>query len=212
MAQGKAIIYVAVAGELSGLIAVQDILRPDAQVTVERLRRMGLRVMLITGDQPSAATAVAQALHLSSADVLANVRPEDKVKAIAALQSQGQRVAMVGDGINDAPALAQADVSISLQGATDVAIEAAEIILMRERLVDVVESIRLSQAIFNKIRQNLFWAFVYNVLGIPIAAGIFLPSLGIALSPATAGAFMAFSSVSVVVNSLVLRHTFSSDT
>jgi P-type Cu2+ transporter len=204
-AAGKTVVYVAVDGELAGLIGVQDTLRPDAKATVERLRQMGLRVMLLTGDQRAVAEAIATSLGLASEEVLAEVRPDGKAAAIAQIQSEGQFVAMVGDGINDAPALAQADVGISLNSATDVAIEAAEIVLMRDRLTDVVESIQLSRATFNKIRQNLFWAFAYNTLGIPIAAGALLPSLGIILSPATAGAFMAFSSVSVVTNSLLLR-------
>jgi Cu2+-exporting ATPase len=168
---------------------------------------MGLRVMLLTGDQQTAAQAAAKQLGLSEQAVLANVRPDEKAKTIAQLQQQGT-VGMVGDGINDAPALAQADVGIALYSGTDVAMESAGIVLMRDRLSDVVESIRLSRATFNKIQQNLFWAFIYNLLGIPIAAGLLLPSLGIALSPATAGAFMAFSSVSVVTNSLLLRSRF----
>ncbi|NJN58101.1 MAG: copper-translocating P-type ATPase [Leptolyngbyaceae cyanobacterium SL_5_9] len=207
MAAGKTVVYVAVAGKLAGLIGVQDTLRPDAKATVDRLRQMGLRVVLLTGDQRAAAEAIATPLGLTAEDVLAEVQPDGKAAAIAQIQAQGQFVAMVGDGINDAPALAQADVGISLNSATDVAIEAAEIVLMRDRLTDVVESIQLSRATFNKIRQNLFWAFAYNTLGIPIAAGVLLPSLGIILSPATAGALMAFSSVSVVTNSLLLRRT-----
>jgi Cu2+-exporting ATPase len=170
---------------------------------------MGLRVMLMTGDQPTSAQAIAQLLGLSSQDVLANVRPDAKAQVIAQLQQDGQSVAMIGDGINDAPALAQANVSISMHSSTEVAMETAEIILMRDRLTDIVESIRLSRATFNKIRQNLFWAFAYNVLGVPVAAGLLLPTQGIILSPATAGAFMAFSSVSVVTNSLLLRYAFS---
>jgi Cu2+-exporting ATPase len=207
-ADGKTVVYVAVAGKLVGLIAVQDTVRPDAQSTIDHLRKMGLRVMMMTGDHAAAANAIASSLGLPTQDVLANVRPSQKGAMIAALQQQGQQVAMVGDGINDAPALAQATVGIALHSATDVAIETAGIVLMRDRLHDVVEAIHLSQATFNKIRQNLFWAFTYNLLGIPIAAGFLLPTLGIVLSPATAGAFMAFSSVSVVTNSLLLRRTF----
>jgi len=205
---GKTVVYVGIAGKIAGLIAVQDNLRPDAKQTVERLRCMGLEVILMTGDNAFAAEAIAQSLKLAPQNVLSNVPPDEKGKAIAQLQQQGQYVAMVGDGINDAPALAQADVGIALHSGTDVAIETAGIVLMRDRLNDVVESIHLSRATFNKIRQNLFWAFAYNLLGIPIAAGLLLPGFGIVLSPATAGAFMAFSSVSVVTNSLLLRYTF----
>ncbi|HEY9627945.1 MAG TPA: heavy metal translocating P-type ATPase [Coleofasciculaceae cyanobacterium] len=208
-AAGKTLVYIGISGQLAGVIAVQDKLRPEAQKTLHDLRQMGLRVMLLTGDRPEAAAAIAQSLGLSPQDIRANIRPEGKSRAIAELQAAGQSVAMVGDGINDAPALAQADVGISLHSGTDVAIEAADIVLMRDRLSAVVEAIHLSQATFSKIRQNLFWAFAYNILGIPAAAGLLLPTLGIALSPATAGAFMAFSSVSVVTNSLLLRRTFA---
>jgi P-type Cu2+ transporter len=164
-----------------------------------------LRVMMLTGDQPAVATAIAHSLNIAPEDVFAEVRPEAKAAAIAQLQQQGHCVAMIGDGVNDAPALAQADVSISLHSSTAVAIETAEIVLMRDRLRDVVAAIQLSRATFNTIRQNLFWAFVYNVVGIPIAAGVLLPTLGIILSPAVAGGIMAMSSVSVVTNSLFLR-------
>ena len=205
---GKTVIYVGVEGQLAGLIAVQDILRVDAQQTVTELRSMGLRVMLLTGDQQAAAEAIAFPLGFAAADILANVQPAGKAAAFAQLQAAGQQVAMIGDGINDAPALAQAEVGIALHSGTDVATETAGIVLMRDRLSDVVESIRLSRATFNKVRQNLFWAFAYNVCGIPIAAGVLLPAFGISLSPATAGALMAFSSVSVVTNSLLLRRQF----
>jgi Cu2+-exporting ATPase len=205
---GKTVVYVAAQGVLIGVIAVSDVLRPDASETVKRLKDMGLRVMLLTGDQPAAAAVVAQQLSIEPDHVIAGVRPDGKAEAIAQLQAQGRRVAMVGDGINDSPALAQADVGISLQGGTDVAVETAGIILMRGRLMDVVESIELSRATFNKIRQNLFWAFSYNTVGIPAAAGMLLPAFGIILNPAAAGALMACSSVSVVTNSLLLRRAF----
>ena len=205
---GKTEVYVARSGRLMGMIAVSDPLKPDAKQTVRQLQEMGLRVMVLTGDQQAVADAIAKQLDLDSKDMMAEVRPDGKVKAMIDLQNQGQQVAMVGDGINDAPALAQANVGISLHTGTDVAVETADIVLMRDSLMDVVESIGLSRATFNKIRQNLFWAFGYNTLGLPIAAGLLLPNFGIILSPAAAGAFMAFSSVSVVTNSLLLRRQF----
>ncbi|NEQ20545.1 MAG: copper-translocating P-type ATPase [Microcoleus sp. SIO2G3] len=205
---GKTVVYVAVDGIVLGVLAVADVIRSDAKETVERLKALGLKVMMLTGDQSNPARAIAQQLSIVPEDVIAGVRPDGKAQAIAQLQAEGHHVAMVGDGINDAPALAQADVGISLHASTDVAMETAGIILMRNRLLDVVESIALSSATFNKIRQNLFWAFAYNTLGIPAACGVLLPSFGFILSPAAAGALMAFSSVSVVTNSLLLRRTF----
>lgn len=214
---GKTVVYVALSTALIGLIAVTDALRGDAKETIHSLQTMGLRVMLLTGDRAETAQAVAQEVGIAPEDVLSQVRPEQKAEVVRRLQQvedatpqnrSSNLVAMVGDGINDAPALAQADVGIALQSGTDVAIETAGIILMRDRLTDVVESIRLSRATFRKIRQNLFWAFAYNLLGIPIAAGLLLPNFGILLSPAAAGALMAFSSVSVVTNSLLLRRGF----
>ncbi len=227
-AEGKTAVYVAAGSKLAGLIGVTDTLRPDAKAAVNSLQQMGLRVMILTGDRPEAASAIAQQLDLSPDDILAGVRPDGKAAAIQSLQEQKQGnrgtgvqrkfphlkskiqtpksvVAMVGDGINDAPALSQADVGIALQAGTDVAMETAQIVLMRDQLIDVVEAIQLSRATFNKIRQNLFWAFAYNTLGIPIAAGLLLPISGFVLSPAAAGGLMAFSSVSVVTNSLLLR-------
>lgn len=203
----KTVVYVAIADQCVGLIAVSDPLRPDAKTTVAQLQGLGLRVLLLTGDCEEVATAIAQAVGIASTDVQAKMRPDEKAAAIAQLQTAGHRVAMVGDGINDAPALAQADIGISLYSGTDVAVETAEIVLMRDRLEDVVRSIRLSRATFRKICQNLFWAFAYNVLGIPLAAGALLVVTGFVLSPAAAGAMMAFSSVSVVTNSLLLRRT-----
>ncbi|MGB7440644.1 MAG: heavy metal translocating P-type ATPase [Coleofasciculaceae cyanobacterium] len=203
---GKTVVYLAADGVLLGVLGLGDVLRPDAKEAVKNLKYMGFRVMLLTGDQPNAAAAIAGELSIATEDVIAGVRPDGKARAIEQLQEEGSKVAMVGDGINDGPALAQANVGIALQGGTDVAVETAEIILVRDRLLDVVESIKLSRATFKKIRQNLFWAFSYNTLGIPAAAGVLLPSLGIALDPAAAGALMALSSVSVVTNSLLLRH------
>lgn len=206
---GKTVVFVGKGGELIGCIAVRDRLREEAQSTLDACRNLGLRVMMVTGDRPEVAQAIGQSLGLHPTDILAGVSPAGKAEAIAHLQSQGQCVAMVGDGINDAPALAQADIGISLNAATDVAVETAGIVLMRDSLLDVVSSIQLSRATFRKIRQNLFWAFAYNILGIPVAAGLLLPLWGILLNPSTAGAFMAFSSVSVVTNSLLLRRTHS---
>ncbi|WYL98337.1 MAG: heavy metal translocating P-type ATPase [Gloeotrichia echinulata CP02] len=210
---GKTVVYVAIRGTLAGLIAVSDSLRSDAQATVDKLRQMGLRVILLSGDRQEAATAIGKQLGLDSADIMAGVPPSKKAAAIQSLQTgemgkipnQKSVVAMVGDGINDAPALSQADVGIALYSGTDVAMETAAIVLMRDSLSDVVQSIYLSRATFNKIRQNLFWAFAYNTIGIPLAAGVLLPSLGFVLSPSGAAALMAFSSVSVVSNSVLLR-------
>ncbi|KAB8331929.1 copper-translocating P-type ATPase [Scytonema tolypothrichoides VB-61278] len=209
---GKTIVFVAVGDKVAGLIAVQDTLRPDAKATIEKLRQMGLRVMLLSGDTQDAASATAKQLGLNTGYIMAGVPPVKKAAAIEELQARGTKgstrpsvVAMVGDGINDAPALSQADVGIALHSGTDIAMETAEIVLMRDKLSDVVASIQLSRATLSKIRQNLFWAFAYNTLGIPLAAGVLLPSFGFVLNPSGAAALMAFSSVSVVTNSLLLR-------
>ena len=188
-----------------GMIAVQDQLRPDAQQTVKMLKDMGMGIMMLTGDHPMSAKAIAHQLALSEHEYMANIKPKGKAAQIKTLRDQDHTVAMVGDGINDAPALAEADVGISLHSGTEVAIETAEIVLMREELQGVVRSIAMGQAVFKKIRQNLSWALVYNLVGIPVAAGVLLPSTGILLPPSAAGALMAFSSVSVVVNSLLLK-------
>jgi Cu2+-exporting ATPase len=208
LAAGKTVVGVAVEGSLVGLLAAQDPLRPDAQATLQQLRKMGLQVVLLTGDRAEVAHQVAEALQVPGLRVIAQVHPADKAQVIRDLQTQGQRVAMVGDGINDAPALAQADVGIALHSATDAALETADIILMRNHLWDVVQAIRLSRATFRKIQQNLLWAFGYNLVGIPVAAGVLLPPFGIGLSPAIAGGLMVLSSLSVILNSLLLRRTF----
>jgi Cu2+-exporting ATPase len=160
---------------------------------------------MLTGDRPETAQVIAQMLNISPDRVIAQVKPDGKAQAIAQLQSQGYKVAMVGDGVNDAPALAQAEVGIALQSGTDVAMETADIVLMRNDITDVLAAIKLSRATFGKIRQNLFWAFAYNTLSIPIAAGVLYPSFGISMNPAIAGLAMALSSISVVISSLSLR-------
>ncbi|CDN17306.1 Lead, cadmium, zinc and mercury transporting ATPase; Copper-translocating P-type ATPase [Richelia intracellularis] len=201
---GKTVVGIARAGEFVGIIAVSDPLRTDAQNTIENLRNMGLRVVLLSGDRQEVANAIGKQIGLDGEDIIAGVPPAEKAITIEKLQ-KSYTVAMVGDGINDAPALSQADIGIALKSGTDVAMETAEIILMGDRLTDVIASIQLSRATFNKIQLNLFWAFAYNILGIPLAAGILLPSMGFALSPVSAAGLMAFSSVSVVTNSLLLR-------
>jgi len=215
---GKTAIFVAADGRAIATLAVADELRPEATATVRKLKKLGLRVVMLTGDRQAAATAIATQLGLAAEDTIADVRPAEKSEAIARLQqavnskngSGKSNVAMVGDGINDAPALAQANVGISLHGGTDVAIETAQIVLMRSDLNDIVAAIRLSRATFNKIRQNLVWAFGYNAIGIPVAAGALIPSFGLMLNPAFAAVAMALSSISVVTNSLLLRATFRS--
>jgi P-type Cu2+ transporter len=188
-----------------GTIAIQDTLKPEAASVVKALQEMGLQVWMLTGDRQETARAIAAQLNLSQDRVIADVKPDGKAAAIRKLQAQGMRVAMVGDGVNDAPALACAEVGIALSSGTDVAIETADIVLMRQGITDVVAAIKLSRATFAKIRQNLFWAFAYNTLSIPIAAGILYPQFGILMNPMMAGLAMAFSSVSVVLSSLSLR-------
>ncbi|HEY9771930.1 MAG TPA: heavy metal translocating P-type ATPase [Coleofasciculaceae cyanobacterium] len=200
---GKTIIYLAVSGSLQGLIAIEDSLRPDAVQTVKQLQALGLNTVLLTGDRPEVAQAIAKKLNIT--EVFSQVKPDEKAQVIQSLQQQARTVAMIGDGINDAPALAQADVGISFQGGTDVAIATADIVLMQNQLQDVIKSIELSQATVHKIKQNLLWALAYNVFAIPIAAGILLPEFGLVLSPVWAAVAMASSSLIVVTNSLQLN-------
>ncbi len=204
--EGKTVVFVAMAGILMGLIAVTDGLREDAIETVKQMQDMGLQVVLLTGDRQLVADAIASTVGIT--EVYAEVLPQDKAQIIRSIQ-QGKtprKVAMIGDGINDAPALAQADIGIALNAGTDIAIDVADVILMRDRLLDTIYLIKLSQATLTKIRQNLAWAAIYNLIGIPAAAGLlYWNGWGAMLSPSAAGAMMALSSVSVVTNSLLLR-------
>ncbi len=202
-AEGKTVVYLAFAGRPLGLIAAADTLKPEAAPAVAALKALGLRVAMLTGDHRLTAEAIARQAGVER--VLAEVQPEDKVREIRALQAEGRRVAMVGDGINDAPALAQADVGIAMGSGTDVAIEAADVTLMRGDLRGVVAAVELSRRTIRVIKQNLVWAFGYNAVLIPVAAGVLYPLWGVLLSPILAGAAMAFSSVSVVTNSLRLK-------
>jgi Cu+-exporting ATPase len=199
---GKTAMILASDTSLLGIVAVADTLKETSQEAVEKLTKMGLEVYMITGDNKRTAHALARQAGIEH--VLAEVLPEDKAQEVKRLQEQGKKVAMVGDGINDSPALAQADLGIAMGSGTDIAMETGGIVLVKNDLRDVVTAIKLSRATVGKIKQNMFFALFYNVLGIPIAARVLAP-WGILLRPELAGLAMAFSSVSVVSNSLLLK-------
>lgn len=201
--EGKTVILIAINSTLAGIIAIQDTIQENSASAIKTLEQMGKEVYLITGDNEQTAKAIAKQAGIKN--VFAQVLPQDKAAKVKELQAQGKIVAMVGDGINDAPALAQADVGIAIGSGTDIAIESADVVLIKQNLEDVVTAIKLSSYTMKKIKQNLFWAFAYNIAGIPIAAGILYPFTGTLLNPAIAGAAMAFSSVSVVSNSLLMK-------
>lgn len=201
--QGKTVLLVAIDGKLSGLLAVADVVKENSHLAVAKLKKMGIKIAMITGDNRQTANAIAAQVGIDW--VLAEVLPGDKGTEVEKLQKQGYVVAMVGDGINDAVALTKADVGIAIGSGTDVAMESADIVLMRSDLNDVVTALKLSKAVMINIKENLFWAFIYNIIGIPFAAGIFYLLGGPLLNPVLAGAAMAMSSVSVVTNALRLR-------
>ncbi len=202
-AEAKTPVYVASGGALAGLLAIADPVRATSPDAVARLRRLGLEVVLLTGDTRATAEAVGRSVGIRT--IVAGVLPEGKVAEVRRLQEAGHVVAMVGDGVNDAPALAQADLGIAVGGGSDIAVDAGDVTLVRPDLQGASRAIELSRATLRTIRQNLFWAFAYNVIGIPVAAGILYPHFGLLLSPVLASAAMALSSVSVVTNSLRLR-------
>jgi Cu+-exporting ATPase len=202
--QGNTVMFLTVNGEPSGIIGVADSIKPSAKAAVETLHRQNIQVVMMTGDHRATAEAVARELNIDQ--VFAEVMPEDKAAKVKELQSEGKIVAMAGDGVNDAPALAQADVGIAFASGTDVAIESADITLLRPDLNGILKARNLSRATMKNIRQNLFFAFIYNIVGVPIAAGVLFPVFGLLLSPMIASAAMTFSSVSVITNALRLRN------
>jgi Cu+-exporting ATPase len=201
--QGQTVMFIAVDQRPAGILAVADPIKKSTPEAIARLHREGIRIVMLTGDNPTTARAVARKLEIDRVE--AEVLPEQKGEVVKRLQAEGHVVAMAGDGINDAPALAQADVGIAMGTGTDVAIESAGIILVKGDLLGIARARRLSRATMRNIRENLFFAFVYNIVGVPVAAGALYPFFGILLSPIIASAAMTFSSVSVIGNALRLR-------
>ena len=202
-AGGKTVLFVSVDGRAAGLLAVADPIKASTPEAIAQLHNLGVKLVMATGDNRATAESVARKLGLDEFE--AEVDPADKIKRVKALQASGARVAMAGDGVNDAPALAAADVGIAMGTGTDVAMESAGVTLVKGDLRGIAKAIHLSRATIGNIRQNLFFAFVYNALGVPLAAGVLFPSFGLLLNPMIAGLAMSFSSVSVITNALRLR-------
>jgi Cu+-exporting ATPase len=201
--QAQTTVWIAVAGQAIGVLGIADPIKPSTRKAIGELHAMGLKVIMCTGDNPRTAESVARELGID--EFRAEVMPEGKIAIVDLLKATGAIVAMAGDGINDAPALAAADVGIAMGTGTDVAIQSAAITLVKGDLMGIAKAMHLSRAVMHNIRQNLFFAFIYNAIGVPIAAGLLYPFFGILLSPMIAGAAMSFSSVSVIANALRLR-------
>ena len=203
--QGKTPLYFTKDDKILGLIAIADTIKATSPQAIQELKNLGINIYMLTGDNQITAKQIAKQINLEENNIISDVLPQDKEAKIRQLQNQGQKVAMVGDGINDAPALARADVGIAIGAGTDIAIDSADIILMKNNLLDVVTAIKLSKAVIKNIRENLFWAFIYNIIGIPIAMGLFYTTFGLKLNPMIGALAMSFSSVFVVTNALRLR-------
>ena len=201
--QGKTLMLIAVDNKIAGIVAAADPIKPTAKKAIQRMKDLGLEVAMITGDNKKTAEAIAKELGIDR--VFAEVLPEEKAMYVKKLQNEGKFAAMVGDGVNDAPALAQADIGIAIGAGTDVAIETANIVLMKSDPADIIRAIRLSKATVSKMKQNLVWASVYNVLAIPVAAGLLYPSYGITLRPEVSALLMSLSSIIVAVNAVLLK-------
>ena len=201
--RGETALIVVRAGQIVGLLGVRDAEKPTSAAAIAQMKAMGLTPVMLTGDDARTARTIANQLGIT--EVIAGVLPKDKQEHVKRLQSEGHRVAMIGDGVNDAPALVQADLGIAIGAGTDVAIESADAVLVRSDLLDAVSAIRLSRSVMRNIKENLFWAFFYNVIGIPLAAGVLYPAFGIKLSPMIGAAAMSLSSICVVLNALRLR-------
>jgi len=202
-ADGKTVMFAGVDGQPAGLIAVADTLKEYSVEAIQRLHKLGLETVMITGDNRRTAEAIARQVGIDC--VLAEVLPQDKAEQVKKLQAMGRKVAMVGDGVNDAPALARADVGMAIGSGADVAKETGDVILIKDDIRDVIVALEVARATMNKVKQNLFWAFVYNSLGIPVAAGLLYPFVSLIISPELAGLLMAVSSVTVTLNTLLLR-------
>jgi len=203
LTDGKTIMVLAVDGKVVGVAAAQDPIKDNAKKAVERMQELGLEIAMITGDNTKTAEAIGKQLGIKR--IFAEVLPEDKAKYVKKLQEEGKFTAMVGDGVNDAPALAQADIGIAIGAGTDVAIETANVVLMKSDPADVLRAIKLSKATVTKMKQNLFWASIYNLLAIPIAAGILYPKFGISLRPEISALLMSISSIIVATNAVLLN-------
>lgn len=201
--QGKTVLYFANENAMIGMIAVADTMKDTSYQAIQKLKKENIEVVMITGDNKIVAETIGKKLGMDK--VIAEVLPQDKEKEVANLQKQGKKIAFVGDGINDSPALVKSDVGIAIGSGTDIAIESADVVLMKDSLLDVVTAVDLSRAVIKNIKMNLFWAFFYNIIGIPVACGIFYPILGLRLNPMIGAAAMSLSSVCVVTNALRLR-------